>query len=266
MKQADSHLSDRQLLLDIDGELSKHDERLARTHLAACWQCRTRRQELQGAITDFVRVYQRELDPKLPPIDGPRALLRARLSDLSAKAPQRRPGLFTVSRASIAITVCGVLLLGFILAHLAERRRSSPGIRDAVILIPDGRLTPGAALLVNQLAVCAQPNTKNKSVSPAVRQLVFEEYGIREADPREYEVDYLVTPALGGADDIHNLWPHSYSYTVWNARVKDALEDRLREMVCDGRIDLSEAQREIASNWIAAYKKYFHRDTPAGER
>src|SRR5580700_11188046 len=130
MKQADSHLSDRQLLLDIDGELSKHDERLARTHLAACWQCRTRRQELQGAITDFVRVYQRELDPKLPPIDGPRALLRARLSDLSAKAPQRRPGLFTVSRASIAITVCGVLLLGFILAHLAERRRSSPGIRD----------------------------------------------------------------------------------------------------------------------------------------
>jgi hypothetical protein len=64
---------------------------------------------------------------------------------------------------------------------------------------------------------------------------------------KAYEVDYLVTPALGGSDDIHNLWPHSYSATAWNAEVKDALEDRLRGMVCDGSLDLTEAQREIAS-------------------
>jgi hypothetical protein len=94
---------------------------------------------------------------------------------------------------------------------------------------------------------------------------VFEEYGIAGADPRAYEVDYLITPALGGADDIHNLWPHSYSSTVWNAQVKDALEDRLREMVCEGSMDLAEAQREIAGNWIAAYKKYFHTDRPLAE-
>jgi hypothetical protein len=36
-------------------------------------------------------------------------------------------------------------------------------------------------------------------------------------------------------------------------------------MVCDGSIDLTEAQREIAANWIAAYKKYFHTDTPIAE-
>jgi hypothetical protein len=47
--------------------------------------------------------------------------------------------------------------------------------------------------------------------------------------------------------------------------VKDALEDRFREMVCDGSLDLVEAQREIAANWIAAYKKYFHTDTPLPE-
>jgi hypothetical protein len=47
--------------------------------------------------------------------------------------------------------------------------------------------------------------------------------------------------------------------------VKDALEDRLREMVCDGTLDLSEAQREIAGNWIGAYKKYFHTDRPLAE-
>ena len=62
---------------------------------------------------------------------------------------------------------------------------------------------------------------------------------------------YNAEGALGGADDIHNLWPQPYSDTLWNAEVKDALEDRLREMVCDGSLDLTEAQQEIAVNWIA---------------
>ena len=75
-------------------------------------------------------------------------------------------------------------------------------------------------------------------------------------------MDYLITPALGGADDIRNLWPQPYAAPVWNARVKDALEYRLRDMVCDGGIELGEAQREIATNWIAAYKKYFHTEEP----
>jgi hypothetical protein len=82
------------------------------------------------------------------------------------------------------------------------------------------------------------------------------------ADPKSYEVDYLITPALGGADDVGNLWPQSYSATVWNARVKDALEDRLHELVCSGELDLPTAQREISRDWIEAYKKYFHTDKP----
>jgi hypothetical protein len=44
--------------------------------------------------------------------------------------------------------------------------------------------------------------------------------------------------------------------------VKDALEERLHEMVCAGQLDLSTAQRDIAADWIAAYKKYFRTDRP----
>jgi hypothetical protein len=44
--------------------------------------------------------------------------------------------------------------------------------------------------------------------------------------------------------------------------VKDALEDRLRELVCSGKVDLASAQRDISSDWIAAYRKYFHTDKP----
>jgi hypothetical protein len=63
-------------------------------------------------------------------------------------------------------------------------------------------------------------------------------------------------------EDIHNLWPEPYSSSPWNAHVKDALEEHLHQMVCAGKLDLSTAQRDIATDWIAAYKKYFHTDKP----
>jgi len=44
--------------------------------------------------------------------------------------------------------------------------------------------------------------------------------------------------------------------------VKDELEGLLPTLVCRGAVDLATAQREIAANWIAAYKKYFHTDRP----
>jgi hypothetical protein len=153
-----------------------------------------------------------------------------------------------------------------------EERRALQRVTSGVgpssvstVSIPDSRLTPGATFLVSRPTVCGQANIKNKVVPVALQQRVFEEYGIAGADPRAYEVDYLVTPALGGADDIHNLWPHSYSATIWNAQVKDALEDYLRDRVCNGSLDLAEAQREIATDWIAAYRKYFHTDGPLAE-
>jgi hypothetical protein len=45
--------------------------------------------------------------------------------------------------------------------------------------------------------------------------------------------------------------------------VKDALERKLHRLVCAGEVDLKTAQREIASNWIEAYKKYFGESPPA---
>ena len=36
----------------------------------------------------------------------------------------------------------------------------------------------------------------------------------------------------------------------------------MRHMVCGGQLYLAAAQHEIAVNWIAAYKKYFHTNRP----
>jgi hypothetical protein len=263
MNYEDSHLSDQQLLLDVEGELSTHDEKPVRTHLDGCWKCRTRRQEIESAIADFIRFHQGEFGARLPPAEGRRAMLKAQLAQLTATAP--RSGWFALMRRSDwarATAGLGLAVLGLFVARSVVGLQSRQRPQAAVFSIPDSRLTPGAAILVSRQAVCSQANTKNKAVPVALQRKVFEEYGIAGAEPQAYEVDYLVTPALGGADDIRNLWPHSYSATVWNARVKDDLEDRLREMVCDGSLDLVEAQQEIAGNWIAAYKKYFHADQP----
>ena len=72
-------------------------------------------------------------------------------------------------------------------------------------------------------------------------------------------------PALGGGDNIRNFWPQPYGAPVWNAHVKDALEDRLHDLVCSGELDLATAQRDIARDWTAAYKKYFMTDSPLPE-
>jgi len=101
-----------------------------------------------------------------------------------------------------------------------------------------------------------------REVPPPLREKILQEYGIKNARAGDYEIDYLITPGLGGAEDIHNLWPEPYASSVWNAHTKDTLEEHLHELVCAGKLDLSTAQRDIATDWIGAYKRYFHTERP----
>jgi hypothetical protein len=242
----DFHLSDEQLLRHIDGEVSAGEGPATRGHLEWCRQCRARRHELESASLQFVRSLQ-------PEHEAARALLLARLGRLASSGePSRWPKAAYWAKAAAVVIVAVVSFAVF-------RSRSSPTV---VYNLPDSSLTPGAAVPINRAVLCSQETAGNKAVPASMQRKVFEEYRIAGADPQAYEVDYLITPALGGADDIHNLWPQAYSTPIWNARAKDALEDRLRDMVCDGGIELGEAQHEIATNWIAAYKKYFHTEGP----
>jgi len=101
-----------------------------------------------------------------------------------------------------------------------------------------------------------------RDVPSALKRKVYEEYSIPSHAPGEYEVDHLISLELGGSNSIRNLWPQSYRTEPWNAHVKDALENELHRRICSGQIDLKTAQREIAGDWIGAYKKYFHTDRP----
>jgi hypothetical protein len=233
-----THIADHELLMDSDGELDALRASQVRRHLVDCAECRSRRRELARSLAAII---DEHLERELPPIDGARAMLQSRMRPLRG---QRYLALGALAAA--------LLLLFF---HWKPDGDGAVGPRAA--------LTPGAILAVSHTGVCAAGEAADRpAISNAVALEVFRKYGIHDPQPRTYEVDYLIPSDLGGSGDPRNLWPQPYNAGTWNARVKDALEDRLRSMVCSGALDLATAQHEIAVDWIAAYKKYFGTNAP----
>jgi hypothetical protein len=239
----DSHLLDQELLMAADGELPERRQKRVQRHLQSCWTCRKRMAEVEGTIADVVDCYHDLLDAQMPPGNGSEALLRARLGAESSSCGSQRVHWPRIALAAGAVLI--VAMTGFLFT------RPQTGV------IPNPSLTPGEALPVSKSDVC-QANNKgdNAEVPDELRRVVFTEYGLNNAPPNAYEVDFLITPALGGSASIRNLWPEPYNSRSWNAHTKDILEHRLHTLVCNGELDLAVAQRDIAANWVDAYKKY----------
>jgi hypothetical protein len=269
MHSEDFHLSDEELVQAADGELSEPRMKLVSEHLAACWDCRARRGRLEATIVQVVEARHAMLDPQLPTDKGNRALFKAHLSELAGGSHVGGWSRFVQGlafRRVFAVGLAAAALVVFVALAMLYRSRANDALWSTaqIPLEPSRRLTPGATRQVNLRDVCsATPNDGTAHVIPAsVQRQVFREYGMDGAPSKDYEVDFLITPELGGSNDIRNLWPEPYYSTAWNAHVKDELEDRLHTMVCDGQLDLSTAQRDISADWIRAYKKYFHTDRP----
>jgi hypothetical protein len=271
ISQRDGHLSDEELLRAADGELSARQYAKIRTHLSACSTCQARQAELDLAIADLQQAHREIFDAHVPSIAVPRAALRARLAEAASKAPAG-PSWWRFLRFPAAIQTLAMACVLFGLAItgvkiLVPRRplnaESAALAGSRLAAIPDRNLTPGAVRAVSLGEVCSMAHEEvEMDVPGSLRDQVFHEYGIANARASDYEIDYLIAPGLGGTADIHNLWPESYSSPTWNARVKDSLEEHLHQLVCAGQVDLGTAQKDISTDWIGAYKKYFHADRP----
>jgi hypothetical protein len=273
---SDLHASDKQLLLYADRESRILLGAEIQAHLESCSQCRSRLATLEGALDEFAGAHRETWDAGLPPASEPHALLKARLAELAAQEPalhsSRSSWLAVLGqrRAALAGAMIAACLLLAIRLH--RPANFSPEFSSTISASlghwdePNRRLTPGATIPVTRNKVCGEAETKSAPVIPiSLATKVFELYGVTPPRPDAYEVDYLITPELGGATDIRNLWPEPYQETEWNAHIKDQLEDRLHEMVCHGDVDLATAQRDISADWIAAYRKYFHTERPLTE-
>lgn len=138
---------------------------------------------------------------------------------------------------------------------------ATPALADDPVL-PNPALTPGDVLPVTAEQVCVPGYARSvRHVSGRTKHQVYLEYGMERAGVHA-EVDQLIPLELGGSNDVKNLWPESFDTQLWNASVKDQLENRLHEMVCDGSIALEDAQHEIAGNWIDSYGRRIGPLTP----
>jgi hypothetical protein len=131
--------------------------------------------------------------------------------------------------------------------------------------LPIPRLTPGATnsdvTQENiQSTVCVHGYTK--TIRPPayytnkLKKQQIVEYGYSDTNPKDYEEDHLIALSIGGDPrDERNLWPQPRK-SEWNAEKKDQLEFVLYKMVCANEVSLAEAQHAMATDWIAAWKKY----------
>lgn len=129
-------------------------------------------------------------------------------------------------------------------------------------ILPNEVMTPG---VVDQNAtkekVCTPGYSSSvRNVPQHVKIESYQEYGIFSHQEGEYEIDHLISLELGGSNDIKNLWPQSFKTVPWNAHLKDKLENKLHQMVCDDLITLEDAQKRISGDWIKSYCEIFNNE------
>jgi hypothetical protein len=125
----------------------------------------------------------------------------------------------------------------------------------AAAQLPNSYHTPGSTTNANSKQICAADYEGSvKPVASWQRTTALERYGIR---PESFtgELDHLVPVALGGSNDPDNLWPmHGKDELTPEAKARLAM--RLKQMVCDGKMSLKDAQSAFKKDWTKAYKQY----------
>lgn len=130
--------------------------------------------------------------------------------------------------------------------------------------LPDPTCTPGATnpkvtAETMSSTICKPGYTK--SIRPPVeitrqeKRLNAESYGYTDAlGTAEY--DHLISLELGGdPNDPRNLWvepPDPGKASSVSNNNKDAVENRLHQLVCSGKVPLAQAQQSIATDWTTA--------------
>lgn len=117
--------------------------------------------------------------------------------------------------------------------------------------LPDHACTPGAAMTADQARIC--PAARNLAVPKRTKAKVLRAYRVSKRSQRRYVVAPLIPFALGGSNRQANLFPQTRA----NAAKLMRLGTALHSAVCGLEIGLGQAQALVASDWTAAYAKFY---------
>jgi hypothetical protein len=164
-----------------------------------------------------------------------------------------------------SLTSAILLLAALSHAQQAQYRKHGPA------LLPDPGVTKGSVAITDKTTTCTTEWGKDeRHVTKKMKDDVYAAYGTAPGSgvcafktrttkkgslvKEGCENDHLISRELGGADAEDNLWPQPYTQHP-GAHEKDWLENELHKEVCHNTITLAEAQKQIATDWYAAYLK-----------
>jgi hypothetical protein len=134
----------------------------------------------------------------------------------------------------------------------------------ALAQVPSNYRTPGATVKANSTLICTADYAASvKPVANWQRNEALVRYGIR---PEGFtgDLDHLVPVALGGSNDPDNLWPF-HGEGDFTLEAKNALAQRLRDMVCTNKMSLKDAQDAFKKDWTKAYRQHMTALNAPGE-
>lgn len=120
-----SHLTPRELLHYVDGELPARQSRSAQAHLRSCWHCRTELERLEQDINLIVNAQDLSYFPAMPPPPRP----WANFEEMAATLPSR-------------FRICAWLQRANFLAHLGSVTWAATVVTLVCVLVTALWLTP----------------------------------------------------------------------------------------------------------------------------
>lgn len=124
--------------------------------------------------------------------------------------------------------------------------------------LPNPTLTPGDVQSIDTQLVCMKDYpAANRNVTTSKKNKIYKAYGVdKSLCVGGCKIDHLIPIAIGGSNDVKNLWPHEYGATH-NVFAKTRLEIRLRKEVCSGKIPITEAQACIRDDWTKCFDRFY---------
>ena len=262
MPQPTAHPDDDILVLFVDDELPQMERRDIERHVRGCATCAARVDATRRVLAEVATAYAGDGEIAAVRLDRRHRFERALQETVASQGSlQGRTRDAFVGWQTQALVAAALVLAAVAVPALWSRDASIQMIASATDGLPDRSLTPGAVSTISAAELCsgARPS---RVVTVATRDRVLRAYRMEGVHASEYELDALITPELGGTTDAANLWPQRYESPLWTAHVKDELEELLPALVCRGEIELARAQQEIATDWVAAYKRHFKTGVP----
>ncbi len=147
---------------------------------------------------------------------------------------------------TVLLVLLAAIVAVVLLFHVLHRPSGAPGRFAARPVLTPGALNPDVTPATVRQTICSRGWTKTvRPPSSYTSELKLEQmraYGFT-GSPAQYEEDHFISLELGGAaHDPKNLWPEARP----QADRVDGIENDLNAQVCNGQLNLADAQRKLA--------------------